>query len=128
MAAVLAILAAACGDGGSDTGSVSIDVSISDPFAGGNAVSEFQPAEFTVSPGQRVTFNLTNNGVAVHTMRIAGRDNQYETADDAVVEPYVVQSGGTGVLPWTAPDAPGAYQFRCDFHPQSTGTIVVEEP
>jgi len=130
VAAILLILLAAACAGGSETsvpgGVVTFDVSVSDPVNGDSPVGEFEPARFTVSPGQQVTFNLINNGVAVHTMRIAGRDNKYETDDDAIVEPYVVASGASGVLTWIAPKRPGIYNFRCDFHPKSTGTIVVE--
>lgn len=123
------LLAVAC-TGGSQApgpgGAVTFNVSVSDPVESDTAVREFEPAEFSVSPGQQVTFNLINKGVAVHTMRIAGRDNEYETDDDAIVEPYVVASGTSGVLTWIAPNQPGTYNFRCDFHPKSTGTIVVE--
>jgi len=56
----------------------------------------------------------------------AGRDNQYNTADDAVSQPNVVKSGGTAVLTWTAPSKSGVYDFRCDLHPSSTGTITVD--
>ena len=135
-ALALVLLAVACGGGTTDSGqttaagAVTFDISLADSStpAGASpdgATAEYQPKEFTVSPGQGVTFNLTNIGQAVHTMRIAGRDNKYETGDDAVVEPYFVKSGETAVLTWTAPEEAGTYNFRCDFHPQSVGTVVV---
>lgn len=116
-------LAFACGGGGAakaPPSPVTFDVAEVE-----DGTARFEPQAFTLSPGQQVTFNFTNKGVAIHNMRIAGRDNKYETADDAVSQPDIVKSGGTAILIWTAPAKAGAYKFRCDYHPQSTGTITV---
>lgn len=95
------------------------DVSMGDNF--------FEPDEFTVSAGSTITFNLTNDGVAIHNMRISGEDNEYTTGDDAVSDPDVVSGGQTATLTWTAPDSPGEIPFRCDFHPvDMVGTITVQ--
>ena len=87
----------------------------------------FDPNEFTVPAGAEVTLNLNNDGTAIHNMRVAGDDNEYDTDDDAVSEEEVISGGDTGVLEWTAPDEAGEIDFRCDFHPtEMTGTIIVE--
>ena len=125
----IALLAYACGGGGSDDsgdngdnggdGPVSFDVSMGDNF--------FEPNEFTVETGQKVTFNLTNGGIAIHNMRVAGADNEYNTDDDALSDPTQFSSGDTGTLEWTAPDKAGEIDFKCEFHPtDSTGIIKVE--
>ena len=103
------------GDGGEET----FDVSMGDNF--------FEANEFTVAPGTTLTFNLTNDGTAIHNMRTAGADNEFGTDDDAVSDPDLVTAGGTATLEWTAPDEPGTYDFYCDFHTTDmTGTITVE--
>ena len=132
----IALLAAACsggGDGDGETpaadetladgtdnaGPVSFDISLGDNF--------FEANEFTLSPGQEVTFNITNNGSAVHNMRVDGGDGEYDTDDDTVSDPDLFQAGDTGTLVWTAPGETGAIIFRCDFHPtEMTGAISLE--
>jgi len=121
LALSVALLASACGGGGGGAGPepVTFDISMRDNF--------FEPSEFAVSPGQQVTFNLTNDGQAIHNMRIAGLDDEYNSDDDAVSDPDLFEPGGAGTLVWTAPDQPGTINFRCDFHPaESVGTITVE--
>jgi len=87
----------------------------------------FQPKEFTVKAGQKVTFNIKNNGTATHNMRVAGADNQFNTADDATSKDPRILAGQTSTLEWTAPAKAGKYDFHCDFHPtQMTGTITVQ--
>ncbi len=120
----LAGVAAACG--GSETPApATFDISLADSSSGGSS-AEFQPKEFAVVAGQTVTFNISNAGQAVHTLRIAGADNQFDTTDDAVAEPYMIYSKQKGALTWTAPKEPGTYRFRCDFHLGSVGTVVVK--
>ena len=125
----IALLAYACGGGGGDDsgdngdngadGPVSFDVSMGDNF--------FEPNEFTVKSGQKVTFNLTNGGIAIHNMRVAGADNEYNTDDDALSDPEQFSPGDTGTLEWTAPDKAGEIDLKCEFHPtDSTGIIKVE--
>ena len=125
----IALLAYACGGGGSDDsgdngdnggdGPVSFDVSTGDNF--------FEPKEFTVKTGQTVTFNLKNDGTAIHNMLVAGADNEYNTDDDALSDPSQLSSGETGTLEWTAPDKAGEIDLKCEFHPtDSIGIIKVE--
>jgi plastocyanin len=87
----------------------------------------FEPAEMKVKAGASVTFDLKNDGVAIHNMRIAGPDGSYNSDDDAASDPNLISGGATGKLDWTAPDQPGEIKFQCDFHqPAMAGTITVE--
>lgn len=87
----------------------------------------FDPNTFTVQAGASVTINLTNQGIAIHNMRIAGPDAAYNTGDDAVSNPQLVSGGQTATLTWDAPSEPGEIIFQCDFHPTDMkGTITVE--
>jgi plastocyanin len=88
----------------------------------------FEPKDLTVKAGAAVTFELTNEGVAVHNMRVAGADGKYNTDDDAASDPGIIQAGGTGTVTWTAPAQAGPVQFQCDFHVAlgMIGTITVE--
>ncbi len=95
----------------------------------------FDSNDITVAAGDTVTFNLTNDGVAVHNMHIAQPDGNY--SDDGVCaldgldpcsDPTAVTSGQTAVLEWEVSGEPGAViAFRCDFHPdEMTGTLTVQ--
>ena len=89
--------------------------------------NKFDPTTFTVAAGDSVTFGLTNKGVAIHNMRIAGADGSYNTGDDAVSDPQLVTGGGTATLSWQAPGSAGEIIFQCDFHPTDMkGTITVQ--
>jgi len=107
---------------GTPTGSpgAGIAVSMKDNF--------FEPADLTVKAGESVTINLTNDGVAIHNMRISGVDGQYNTDDDAASDPNIIQAGGTGTVTWTAPAQAGEFPFQCDFHVSvgMIGTITVQ--
>lgn len=102
-----------------DGGDTTFEVSMGD--------NHFEPSELTVKSGELVTFNLTNDGAAVHNKRITGPDGAYDTDDDAVSDPELVTAGDAGVLLWVAPEEPGTYDFRCDFHASDmTGIITVQ--
>jgi len=120
------VVAAACGGASSEpvaqttpsgAGAI-LDVTVGDNY--------FKPSEFRVRAGQAVTLNVTNEGQAVHTVRLAGPDGEYETADDTRADPEMIKPGATVAVAWTAPTEPGPYSFRCDYHPSETGTITVE--
>ena len=120
----LSLAATACGgsdgdgDNGDDGGPVSFDISLTD--------NVFEPKEYTVDEGAEVTFNITNDGTAIHNMRVAGADNAFNTADDAVSD-QIIAAGATSTVEWTAPDESGTYDFQCDYHlPDMSGTITVE--
>ncbi len=130
VAALPLIAVAACGGDDDDSASTSttppgsgreqtFDVVMGDNF--------FEPGELTVAPGATITVNLTNEGAAVHNMRVAGADGDYRSDDDAVSDPDLSRSGESAVLVWTAPDSPGEIDFRCDFHPDTmVGTITIQ--
>lgn len=105
-------------------GAAVLDVSMGDNFF------EYQGQRnptFTITAGQQVTINLTNKGTAIHNLRLAGDDNQFNTSDDAASDPQLITAGGgTGTVKW-APKAPGTYNYQCDFHPADMkGTITVK--
>ncbi|MFQ5471591.1 MAG: cupredoxin domain-containing protein [Dehalococcoidia bacterium] len=107
------------GDAPEPAGDGEVIVSMGDNF--------FDPNTITVSAGAATTFQLTNNGIAIHNMRIAGEDGEYNTDDDTVSDPAIVSGGGSATLNWTAPAGAGEIIFRCDFHPiEMTGTLTVE--
>jgi len=129
--AAVALLAAACGGGDDSTsatktpsggttagGPQTFDVILGDNF--------YKPNQFTMKAGQKLTFKLKNNGLAIHNARIAGADNQFNTADDAVSD-LIINPGQSSTVEWTAPAKAGVYNFRCDYHPtDSVGTITVQ--
>ena len=74
--------------------------------------------------GQTTMIEITNDGAAVHNMRIAGPDGEWSTDDDSVSDPEFVAGGDTAVLEFT-PTIAGTYTFRCDFHPLEQGGVIV---
>jgi plastocyanin len=85
----------------------------------------------TVPGGKETTFDLINNGSAIHNMHVAG-GGSFDTDlcdpsdDDACSDPPQIRSGDTGTIAITITDS-GTYDFRCDFHPtEMTGTIEVQ--
>jgi plastocyanin len=95
-----------------------IDVTMGDNF--------FTPNNLKAPLGEPLTIRLVNEGRAIHNLRIAGADGEWNTADDIVSDPAMVAGGETAVVEWT-PEIPGAYTFHCDFHPtEQGGQIVVE--
>jgi plastocyanin len=81
----------------------------------------------SVPAGDTLSIDLTNEGLAIHNMRISGEDTTYNTSDDAVSDPTLVSGGGTATIEWTAPDSPGEIDYQCDFHPTDMkGVISVE--
>lgn len=89
---------------------------------GQNVNPRFVPNALEGPAGEVVAVNITNVGTVAHNMRVAGVDNQYDTADDFAS--LTVQPGKTQQL-LVKIDAPDSYPFRCDFHPQQTGTLVL---
>jgi nitrite reductase (NO-forming) len=89
--------------------------------------NSFEPADLTVAAGEEVTFVLPNEGDAMHNMRIADGNGDYDTDESIVSDPELIPGGDSGTLTWTAPTEAGTYDFRCDVHPvEMTGTITVE--
>lgn len=94
--------------------------------------NSFEPNEITVQAGSSVTFDVNNEGSAIHNMHIAGTDGDYtedfcEGGGDPCTDPTRVRGGEAATLTWDAPGDAGELDFRCDFHPQQmTGTITIE--
>lgn len=88
--------------------------------------NSFDPDSLTVVSGEDTTIAVLNEGSAIHNVRIAGLDGDYDTDDDIVSDPDTIRGGQSGTIEWT-PEAPGEQDFRCDFHPsEMTGTITVQ--
>jgi len=96
---------------------VTYDVEMGDNF--------FRPNNLVAAVGQKVIINLRNGGQAIHNMRQAGADNEYDSDDDVASNPDVIPPGATATLEITI-DQAGTFNFRCDFHPvDMTGTLTV---
>ena len=92
---------------------------------------EREPA-IEVPLGQEVTFDLVNEGVAIHNMHVAGTDNDYGTGlcqaggEEPCSDPDQMSGGETGTITFQLDEA-GTFDFRCDFHPTDMfGTIEVQ--
>ena len=84
----------------------------------------FQENYLRIPEGQAVVIRVTNGDTAAHNLRIAGLDGVFGTEDDALTSPDTIGPGQLGELTF-APPVPGAYTFRCDFHPGQMGGQVV---
>jgi plastocyanin len=71
----------------------------------------FAPASITITAGSTVTW--TNNDAAPHTA--TGDGGEFDTGQ--------IDQGGNASVTF---DTPGTYTYHCTFHPNMTGTIVVE--
>jgi len=100
------------------------DVTMGDNFF---EVDGKQNPTLRIAVGDTVTLNLTNDGAAIHNMRTAGVDGEYQNDDDHVSDPLAINgNGGTGTIEITFGQA-GTYQYRCDFHPTDMrGEITVQ--
>lgn len=76
--------------------------------------------------GETTTIQAENSGTAVHNLRIAGPDGQWNTDDDVVSDPDAVAGGEAGEVEFS-PTVAGTYTFRCDFHPLEQGGVIVVE-
>jgi plastocyanin len=81
---------------------------------------------FALTAGNTAGITLTNAGSAIHNMRTAGADGQYDTDDDQVSDPDLVASGEEAQIEISFATA-GTYAYRCDFHPTDmAGEIAVQ--
>ncbi len=85
-----------------------------------------------VAASEEITIDLTNGGLAIHNMHIAGTDNEFGVTicksgeEEPCSDPDLFQAGDTGTITFSF-DEPGTFIFRCDFHPaEMTGTIEVQ--
>lgn len=127
LAVGLALIGMACGGGGGDAGanepgSESLELSMGDNFFDQDGA---QNPTLELSVGSAIDIALTNDGAAIHNMRFAGEDNQFNSSDDAVSDPDIVPAGQTATLKFTVPEKAGTYSYQCDFHPTDMkGTIT----
>jgi len=88
-------------------------------------LAEKQNPEFTLTAGATVNATLNNTGATQHDMRVDGIDKAYDSDDDIISDPDLIPGGATGAIAINLPL--GAYNYRCDFHPDTMkGTLVVE--
>jgi uncharacterized cupredoxin-like copper-binding protein len=105
---VVSLLLVACTSGGSGS-NATLNV----------AMTEFQytPNTWTVSAGQKVTINLTNQGTLAHTWTIMSEpiSGSYASADqsDIFFTSPAVPAGTSQTVTFTAPTTPGTYQVIC---------------
>lgn len=78
-----------------------------------------------IAAGDTVNFTVPNIGVAIHNLRIAGPDGEYNTDDDFVSDPEVILGGAQGTLEFTFGEA-ATFPYQCDFHPtEMLGEVTV---
>ncbi len=98
-------------------------------LAGNADTAQFIPATLQGKAGAIIEIIAKNTGTVAHNVRVSGPNKTFEPdeprSDDFVTDPITVQPGEQGRILLKL-DTPGAYPFRCDFHPQqqiSTLTI-----
>ncbi len=78
-----------------------------------------------IAAGDTVNFTVPNTGVAIHNLRIAGPDGQYNTDDDFVSDPNLILGSAQGTLEFTFGEA-ATFPYQCDFHPlEMLGEVTV---
>ena len=84
------------------------------PESSGITIKNFAfTGTLTVKPGEKVT--VTNMDSMQHTLTDKG--GKFDTG---------TINGNGGTATFTAPTQPGSYQLKCTFHPQMSGTLVVQ--
>ncbi|HEY8490626.1 MAG TPA: cupredoxin domain-containing protein [Dehalococcoidia bacterium] len=121
LGALVLALAAACGgdeeeegNGGTAGGGAVTVVGTDD--AGQN--NRFEPDTVTIPAGESVRITFRNEGTAVHNMHVTAGDEEFSS--DQIVNPGASSTFQVQV------DRAGTYEFRCDFHPEMTGTLIVQ--
>jgi plastocyanin len=121
-AAALALLLASCSSSKSSSpsastaagGGATTSAASSAPAASGITIKNFAfSGTMTVKAGEKVT--VTNRDTAAHTLT----DKKTGKFDTGNIDP-----GATGTF--TAPTTPGSYPFGCKYHPNMSGTLVVQ--
>ena len=82
--------------------------------------NSFDPKSINVPAGKEVTFDLDNQGQAIHNMSVK------VDGKDVVSVPDSIRAGQKGKLTTTFAKA-GTFDFKCDFHPaEMTGKITAQ--
>jgi mono/diheme cytochrome c family protein len=81
--------------------------------------------EMHVAAGASISANISNTGTAIHNLRIAGPDGQYNTDDDEVSSPDAVPGGTNATIAINVPA--GTYKYQCDFHTDAMKGEVVAQ-
>ena len=110
---LVAIALSACGGGAAGGGSSPLNVTIS--------ATEFKydPSTINAAPGQTINVTLKNIGSVDHTFVFAPANFK-----------MTVSAGKSDTKSFTAPTAPGTYEFNCDVagHKEAgmTGKLIVQ--
>lgn len=84
--------------------------------------NKFEPKDIKVKAGQSVTFELKNDGQAVHNMKIlSAKEEGKDYASSALINPEKEDKFSATFK------KKGTYKFQCDYHvPDMVGTLTVE--
>jgi plastocyanin len=82
----------------------------------------FSQSEITVQAGALVTVNFNNMDTGIPHNFAVYTD---ASASTPIFQGAIVTGPTTTTYTFTAPSAPGSYFFRCDVHPEMTGTFTV---
>jgi plastocyanin len=91
---------------------------------GAEGDAAFVPDSIELEPGETVKLLVSNTGSISHSVRVEGADGVYETSDDFVSEPEIIQPGEEGFL-IVRLDEEGEFEFHDPTAPLAVGTIVV---
>ncbi len=117
LAALAVALLAACG--GSPSSPSTIDPADADVTITADDLA-FDQSTITVPAGEAFTLALVNLEAAQHNVAIY---TDSSASESLFVGDYV----GEGTTVYDVPALePGEYFFRCDLHPEMTGTLIVE--
>ena len=95
-------------------------------ITGAEGDAAFVPDSIQLKPGETVKLLVSNTGSISHSVRVEGADGVYETSDDFVSEPEIIQPGEDGFL-IVRLDEEGEFEFQDPSAPRAIGTIVVSE-
>jgi plastocyanin len=122
--------AVACGGGDDENGGNGAESTATNGDNGGGEAQTitvsmkdnlFDPKDITVEEGT-VTFELKNDGAAIHNMHIMSKDAEGKD----FMSKTTIEGGATDTFTATFTKS-GSIKFQCDFHvPDMAGTITVE--
>jgi plastocyanin len=122
--------AVACGGGDEENGANGAESTATNGDNGGGEAQTitvsmkdnlFDPKDITVEEGT-VTFELKNDGAAIHNMHIMSKDAEGKD----FMSKTTIEGGATDTFTATFTKS-GSIKFQCDFHvPDMAGTITVE--